>query len=274
MNKRHLLTLLNRGDYIAIENGRLIIKPASGSTVPKRWMDLNRLALSIVIAQQAGITAFSYQIYKTGRFGNGYPGVSLQLLNLVSDTEAFCIFNCELTRARTTTFGKKGDSLPKGQFRVTKRSNFYNFWKSTNLYHRDNSSFHSHMSSLKDLVLTGEPAQQDGKVKSPSLAPVCISHNQIKTAFHLFNSTGNLQGNRGELTGNSQGKVTGKESYHNQLSPITQPESTTCDFNYDKRLKGSEVIPATIPVINKGIRPETQSTDEWLHYHKIALSNY
>nr|WP_320136670.1 hypothetical protein [uncultured Amphritea sp.] len=260
MSRQLILTLLTRGDNIAIEHGRLTIQPASGSPVPKKWLEENEISIVTEIAQTVDIVIFSYIDYSTGNYRKqgGGQGLTLQLLNMVDESEAYAIFNCDLTRLRSTKFGKKNDALPYGQFRPTRGSNFLKFWKTTRLYHRDNSSFHNHMSGLKKLLFTGEFIKQDGRLKNSTLAPMNISFEKIKEAFLHSSHTGNLRVNHGEVTGNSRGRFTGNEPLQPHCSQGIQQNQTTGNNHYGKRLKGKAVIPNDHKAI------ETQSTEEWL----------
>lgn len=269
MSRRLTLYLLERGDNIAIETGRLIIKPASGVTVPGTWFKDNEIVIVTEICKQIGFAAFSYIDYSTGNYRKqgGGQGITLQLLNLIDDTEAYCIFNCDLTRSRSTRFGKKGAPLPNGQFRPAKGSNFLKFWKTTRLYNRDSSSYHNHMSGLKKLLLTGEINKQDGRIRNSTLVPMNISLDKIKEAFLHSNHTGNLRVNHGEVTGNSRGRPTGNESLQPHCSQGIEQNKTKGDSHYDKRLKGKAVVTNTS---NDNRTPETQSTDDWLNDYSTA----
>ena len=269
MSRQLTLSLLNRGHKIAIETGRLIIKPANGDPAPTDWVEANKTLIVTEITKQIGLAAFSYIDYSTGNYRKqgGGQGITLQLLNVIDDTEAYCIFNCDLTRSRNTRFGKKGDTLPNGQFRPAKGSHFLQFWKTTGLYHRDHSSYHNHMSGLKNLFFTGDIIKHDGKIKNSTLAPVNISFEKIKEAFLHSNHTGNLRVNHGEVTGNSRGSSTGNESPQPQYSQAIEQNQTTGDNHCGKRLKGRAVIPYDNRV------PESKSVDDWLKAYSAESSH-
>ena len=52
---------------------------------------------------------------------------------MLSGQSVYAVFNADLTRQRNTTTAKAGALLPKGQFRIGKRSHFYKFWMGTGL---------------------------------------------------------------------------------------------------------------------------------------------
>jgi hypothetical protein len=152
-----LTQLLARGDAVAVEQGRLTLTPASGRPVPAEWLSTHSHALIAQAASITGTTALQYIGYSVGNYGpTRAGGITLQFCCLVTGEERFVIFNAHTKRARTSKSGKAGDPLPKGQFRVGKRSGFYHFWESTKLPVRRLSDFHDYMGNLSGLVFTGQ----------------------------------------------------------------------------------------------------------------------
>ena len=63
-----LQNLLARGDQVSIENGKLVLLPASGNPIPGWWMPEYKQLLIDQIATLTGITILQYQSYSTGLF--------------------------------------------------------------------------------------------------------------------------------------------------------------------------------------------------------------
>lgn len=159
--------LLQRGDAVAIEQGRLIIRPASGKPVPKHWLDQHGDQLIRQILQLLELTAYRYIGYSTGQYGkHKAAGVTLQFVSVTSGESGFTIFNADLSRSRTTASGKKGERLPGKQFRVSKSSEFYRFWLRTGLrVPQSLSRFHGYMGNLRGLLFIA-PVAGDRLIKS------------------------------------------------------------------------------------------------------------
>lgn len=91
------------------------------------------------------------------------------------------MFNADLTRQRNTAAAKAGALLPKGQFRIGKRSHFYKFWMGTGLpFPRRLSAMHDYMGKLRSVMLTG--LLTDDRINAGSLVPVSLSTEQFRKA--------------------------------------------------------------------------------------------
>lgn len=269
MAKSLLGSLLSRRDYVAIEQGMLIIKPISGAKVPQDWLTKNQEALIVQMLQAVGIDAFRFNRHTTGLYGkNQAGGVTLHFESLLDGRELYAIFNADLTRARNTSKGKAGSLLPEGQFRVGKRSHFYKFWKTTNLaWPPRNSLFHDYMARLRSLVFIGEYVQLN-RLDAQSIKPLTITHEQLSNTLNTTKTTYKEPTNRLQSTYNSPTRTTYKDFEQDQSQQGFQEGQTTCDLNYGNKVirkyvyKGSNIIP--IETVN---RPEEQTTDEWLADH-------
>lgn len=176
--------LLGRGDYIAFEQGCLVITPKSGNPVPDDWLAENLPSLIREIAAATGVVIFQYRRHSVGKFGaHNWSGILLDYTNITTGETAQIFYNCETTRERTTKAGKKGDPLPRGKFRVTERHAFTKYWQSLGLplppRLRD---FHYCMGKLGGVYVT---ASQDrlGKIDKSKLKPVTLSADDLKCAF-------------------------------------------------------------------------------------------
>jgi len=149
--------LLSRGDTVSIELGQLVIQPASGKPVPPEWVSTNRARICRKVLISLGMDAFEYTDYSTGHYGKTRSaGITLRFVSLVNGESVYAVFNADLTRQRNTAAAKAGALLPRGQFRIGKRSHFYKFWMGTGLpFPRRLSAMHDYMGKLRSVMLTG-----------------------------------------------------------------------------------------------------------------------
>lgn len=223
-----LLTLLTRGDSVAIERGRLVIRPASGVAVPEQWLADNRLRLSRELLELVGMDAYEYDGYSTGSYGSSRRGgVTLQFVSAVNGEGAYAIFNADLTRARSVAGKKAGSPLPKGQFRVGKRSAFYKFWLSTGLPVRRLSDFHDYMGKLSGILLTG--AIERARIEASTLRPMTLSDAEIAA---LLPDT--IPTSARHHPDKTPTRAPDKETQQHQQPQGLQPFSTACVLNHGK----------------------------------------
>ena len=262
-------TLLDRGDLVAIKQGRLVISPESGKTIPDYWMKKHAASIIDEVINATGMAAFRYSSYSTGQYGKHKAGgVTLQFTEVLNHKPAYLIFNASIARAKTTKYGKKGSSLPEGQFRVGKRSAFVRFWESSGLqFPRGLSSFHDYMGKLEDIVFAGCYCD-DEKLDKKTIRPLSLTHSQIKKVFSVDVLPGNSRTTSRQLPDNSRTRVPDKESEESHIAQGFQEDSTTGGINYGNKVKGntgegSNVIPLSTP-INNTIGVEDQTVDQWL----------
>jgi hypothetical protein len=259
-----LETLFSRGDHIDIIKGKLVITPASKKLIPKKWLAENSTRLLSEIAALFDINVYIYDGYSTGYYGkHKSPGMTLQLINISTGEDCYLTFNVELKRSRTTSNGIKDSSLPKGQFRISKKYKFYQFWLSTGLSLPPRlSSFHDYMGNLKQCFFI--PTFLYGaKVKDKIIPLLNLCHGEVLARFKQLNPN-NIQTNDIQQPYNT----------HTDLpySDIAQPyeykglsaDVTTCSNNYELSKQGSAVISNHLPVNTTHKSPYEQTTDEWL----------
>jgi len=156
----HNLTngLLQRGDSLAVSLGQLIITPNSGEPVPREWLATNRGKIMSEIAQQSGLSIFSYAYYQTGIYNNARsPGVMIRFIDMLTGEDAYAVFNVQLKRQRTTKNKNAGDPLPDRHFSIGDRSALYMLWIKTALnIPRRFSEWHKSMSKLKHVYFVAE----------------------------------------------------------------------------------------------------------------------
>ena len=165
-----LSILLERGDEVSIDNGKLVIQPTSGKAVPDEFMVQHAHAITLDALTLLGIASYRYMNYSTGIYGeHKSAGISLQFIDLLSGENPYACFNVDLKRKRGSDRGK---ALPKGQFSVGRRSQFYKLWLSTGLpVPASVTRFYQCMGKLKGFIFTADIAG-DQKIKAKTLKPL------------------------------------------------------------------------------------------------------
>ena len=253
--------LLRRGDAVSIERGQLAIQPASGKPVPPEWISTNRARICREALMSVGLDAFEYVGYSTGHYGKTRSaGITLQFVSMLSGQSVYAVFNADLTRQRNTTTAKAGALLPKGQFRIGKRSNFYKFWMGTGLpFPRRLAAMHDYMGKLRSVLVTGSVA--DDRFKVGSLVPVSLTAEQFRAAI----LPDNIRTISGQAPDNIRTKVPDKEIPTDHETQGLQTISTTGASNYGNKVireEGYKTFPYT--PIDTPKPPQEQSVDEWL----------
>ena len=253
--------LLSRGDTVSIELGQLAIQPASGKPVPPEWINTNRARLCREVLISVGLDAFEYVGYSTGHYGKTRSaGITLQFVSMLSGQSVYAVFNADLTRQRNTATAKAGSLLPKGQFRIGKRSHFYKFWMGTGLpFPRRLSAMHDYMGKLRNVLLTGSLGGD--RLDAGSLVPVSLSAEQFRKAV----LPDNFRTISGQLPDKNRTNVPDKEIATGHEPQGLQPIPTTCTSNHENKLIRKDEY-KTIPYtpIDTPKPPQEQSVDEWL----------
>jgi hypothetical protein len=255
--------LLSRGDEISIEVGRLIIRPSSGKPVPQDWMDKHSPALLREILVMLGMDAYEYGGYSTGLYGeNKVAGVTIQLPSFVSGLDTHAIFNAELNRKLAIKAGKKGTPLPKGHFRIGKRSHLYRFWRSTGLaMPRRLSSLHDYLGNLRGILFAADMmAGQTKRLDTASLRPLSTTSAEVRNAFQPDNA----RTIAGQVTDNCRTKVPDKDSAPAQQNQGLQRNQTTGAENHGKTVISTDVYTAVNVSTQSRKRPQEQTEEEWL----------
>jgi hypothetical protein len=271
MSTRNLLRfLLERGDEVSVIKGQLQIEPLSGAGVPSGWFLNHQAELGKQIGNALSLSVFQYQGHKTGIYdcktgGNiRDPGLTINLLDLVNQRDAFCIFNVDLTRERQTRYGDKGSPLPKGQFRPKTGSAFMKFWKQCPFIPRtDNSSFHRRMGNLKPLLLTGQ-YKQGKKVAASTLKPLDIGYAQIYQAIFNTPSVRNACVTGAYDVRKACVRSVRKESGEPLIQQDLQTDPTTGQDYYGNTVIREGGIKMNSLQLIDSKPPEEQTVDEWL----------
>lgn len=222
-------SLLAKGDYVAVERGRLVITPISGKPVPNDWLAANLPAFIDEIATATGINIFQYQRYHVGKFGvKNYEGVLLDYANITTGEAAQVFYNCETTRARTTKAGKQGEPLPLGQFRVNRKYAFTTHWLSLGLpLPRRLAEFHDCMGKLGAVYVTCLQNAK-GKIDKATLKPVSLTVGELKKAFSINGQApDNYPASSRQAPDNYPTRAPDKETAQTQARQSFQPNSST-----------------------------------------------
>ena len=260
-----LETLFSRGYQVEVTNGLLNITPPSNKSIPEQWLSDNRENIINEIARLSNNDIYVYDSYSTGRYGkHKSAGMTLQFVNLSTGEQCHVTYNVELKRSRTTKKGKKGDDLPKGQFRVTNKFRFYKFWQSTGLKLPPRlSAFHDYMGNLKNLYFI--PAiDYKQKITGKIIPLFSVTHNQLlsylaKHGTYSSQTTGIQQPYKEHTI--LTNKVSSIEHVNKELSSNQSTWETKCELRY----QGNGLIRSPLPIAKVSIRPEEQSNDEWLN---------
>lgn len=255
--------LLQRGDFVAIDNGRLKLEPASDRPIPSEWLMNNKTELVTQILDQTGTDALEYMNYSTGSYGQHHAdGVTLQFVNSRTAESAYVIFNADLTRARSSKNGNAGTVLPPGQFRVSKGSYFYKFWHSTDLNMPPRlSQFHDYMGNLKGLLFKSYYVK-DERLDAGQLRPISITHKEILSAFNLPYTIQTTAIHHPDISHTNQSY---KETAENQCGQHYEPDLSAGDINYGKKdVREYGYTVSTIPISLNGKKTPHQTNKEWL----------
>jgi hypothetical protein len=267
--------LLGQGDFLEINNGRLVLKPASGKTVPPDWLQEKREFLIQETLQITGVTAYAYTGYTTGNYivKRNMPrgGVTLNYVCLTTGEEAYAIFNADLTRQTTTKHGKKGTPLLSGQFRIGKNHAIYKFWQNTGLpFPKRLAALHDYMGNLKPIIFTcslntDDPRKQRRIDTKHGIFPLNITAEQIRLAMRPDTPLpDNCRKTNGQLTDNYRTKLPDNDFVIDHTSIGLQLHSSTCDLKHDISKQGSTITRESNTSIHPSKSPHEQSTEEWL----------
>ncbi len=277
-----MAVLLDWGYSVSIESGHLIINPKNNMSCVKHLTNSHKLKLMVEILQKIGRDALTFHSHSASKYGPTLAGgVTLQFTHVLTGSEAYAIFNANLTRSRNTKSGRAGDPLPTKQFHVAKHSGFCKFWASTGLPPRKLSSYYEYMGKLKPLFFESQDiSNSNDRLDSSLLKPLQISFQEVKEAFDFSDSppTSNRQ-----CTDKQPTVATDKETRQPSKTLGLQADSTAGSIYYgntvirEKVTRGNAYpVNAPIsnslstPVLNKSkhetettTRAKDQTIDEW-----------
>jgi len=255
---------------MAVESGVLVLKAKSGKAIPSEWLAKWRLNIFKQIALRMDVNIFQYLSFNTGKYGrHKAAGINLRFDNLINGTDAYVIFNVDLTRQRTTKQGMKGEPLPGKRFTVGGKSKFHTFWNNTGLKEPDKrTKYSSCMGKLKSIIFTGVYDKGDLKrtrLDKNSLLPLAVSHHELLRLIKNKPCTTDEQGVNNTCT-TSMNKEIGASQQPRGL----QPDSATGENKYGNKVIRKEVIGKPK---NVSVTPFDQTVDEWLMDYEEADDN-
>lgn len=263
--------LLQRSDYLAVENGLIVLRPKSGNLATSdKWLKKNHERVINEILTATDKEGYVFAAYTTGYYEGAYGagGLTLNFNNIMTGISSFISYNVSLRRERSTKAGKKGEALPKGRFNAGKSRAFLRFWSSTGLNKpKRPSGYYDCMGKLKEIIFTGEVV--NGKLSKDSFKPLNISFEEIQNTCQLPD---NRLTSTGQLPDNSLTIRPDKEVAQSHASQGLEPVYSTCT---KKRVIKNKVIKSKeVKEMNHSVnRLENQSTDEWLEeYSSQALA--
>jgi len=262
---KHLIT---QGDYVAIENGLLVIKPASGKPVPTDWLKSEGDALIAQILDCTDTPAYRYTHHTTAvepKYSS--DRLTLWFRSASTDSNVLIHFNVDLTRKRNSSKHQAGGKLPKSKFIPRKHSKFVQWWQRLNLTKpRYLSEYHEKLHLLKPPLFTGTTElakNHQVRFQDKKIELLSVTYEDIKFSVTRRDLIGNSSVNHRELigTGHRVG-ITGP--------PVNATATDDSEYVSDLvRLKNS-----TIGATYKGTvstPPEQQTTDEWLAAYKSTV---
>lgn len=255
-----LKALLERGDEVGIERGKLVIYPKSGKSVPDRWMKCHRDGLVTAILTALNLEAYKYISFTTGFYGlKKSQGVTLRFASHVAGKEVYGIFNAYLTRARTTKTGRKGSPLPGKEFRISERHHLYKFWLQTGLrLPKRLSGFSEYMGNLKSILFSASVV--NGRMDAASVRPLCVRCVDVRAAFLVDKEPTT----HGQHTDKTRTRVTDKGSTPAQTPPDLQPSSGACAKSRVNTLPRKRDYKGTVIPFPQDDTPQYQSVDDWV----------
>lgn len=263
--------LLQRSDYLAVENGLIILRPMSGDLATSdKWLKENRERVINEILTATCKEGYFYMSYSTGYYlgANKGGGITLQFNHYLKGSSHFICYNADLTRKRNTKTGIAGERLPKGRFIALKGGSFIKLWRSTGLaIPRRLSSFHDCMGKLKVIIFTGE-ITSDQFIKG-TLKPIDISFDEIRNSVLYGSKTPDkdLTITR-QLPDKDLTRMPDKQMTTAHTFRDLQPNPSTGNTNHGIKVEGITGIRKSS---NSSNEVSNQSTDEWLDDYISAI---
>lgn len=258
---KQLHHLIQRGDQVAIVNGRLSIETASGSEPHSDWLEMHSDSLIREILETVSVDAYRYDGYYTGRYKvrrkqgkpTLAPGVTVQFTSLLTDEAAYVVFNANIDYQRGL---KSGTPLPGKRFSVTKRSHFYKFWMKTHLAVPSRLGlFSDYMGNLRGVLFAGERTGE--RFSAGTLSPLEVRHEWLARKILPNNSRTASE----HHPNNSQTVGPNKESPEPYTEWGVAPDQSTGFLNHaNQSIRNTN----TRGESNTPVDPRDQSHEEWL----------
>lgn len=266
-DRQNLLSrLILRRDVVWLEGGRFFIKARSGLPVNRVWLNQRLGELQDELVSLMPQAMYRYQRYSVGRYGEGWDGLTLHFERCSDGKEFFACFNVNRRRQRCSKHGKRGELLPKGQFRVAKNGAFVKFWKGSGLLMpRRLAAFPDYMGNLTPIIFIGEVVSDAGKFDNKTLRPASVSYEDI---FQVV--TGRSQTIYGQSTDNLRTNLADKERAEILTNPNVLGDLSTCEDERIKSKQGSTYNSADRSLCQGDLSPQEQDNEVWLDRYSSA----
>ena len=226
MSDELLKRLVGRGDLVALEKGRIEITPKSGREVTNDWLKKHYWQLVKDILLCTGRQGYRYDRFSRSSdgYGNGkYPGVTLHYEAVLSEEEAYLIFNVEVQKRYSSQLRTGKSFLPP------ERGEFIKYWKRAigELPQGKRSKCWESMSRFKPIVVDLAPDYK-GKARNKTALPIDISSDRI-----IERLADEIRTNRGPYSHDTRTDTT-NHGIAQELDTLgIEPNRTTCNFNYE-----------------------------------------
>jgi len=273
-----LNTALEFAKRVDVIKGRLVLEVEENRREKADWWSLeNEQKIIAEIASVLGISTFRYTgdydtgNYKTGIGSKTQPSVRLTFTDQTTGQEVPMFFNVDLTYARNTQSHRKGDALPKRQFRVSKNGAFVKFWQRTVGELDRLSRPYKYLGNLKAIALVGELKQttQGQKLINDSVSPLNVSHQEI---VRLTGYGHNSVTTRSQV-GHNVDTMNGHKEIAETLSPPWLEEdscTSLSDYVLSNKYNGYKGSFNNTYTSNVSRPPHDQTLDEWLQEYDSA----
>ena len=268
--------LIARGDLVALKDGSLIIRPASGKEVPSDWLRNHSDELALNIATRTNTPLYKYIGYTVGAYGcHKADGAALRFANMTTGEEVYAIYNVKRERVKAGAQAKAGSKLSGKKFRITKSMALYKLWLRSGLAEPEKkylSEFHRVMGRLKTVFFTmcvSDGVADKNTIQAATLPTAEAHKNRGKVGDKI-----------GEEVGKNGGKTQGIENPANLRNTGHTGESNCVSDKVRLKLISKEVSKDALPSSNTlntdhsintynrsktPIAPQDQSIDDWLN---------
>lgn len=179
--QQQVITALGKGSFYFLD-GELYYRAYQSDVQEnaEKWLSNNLQDIIDVIANLAKFDCYKYIGFNTGFYQpHNADGVTLSFEHVLSETDAYCIFNACITYERGP---KTGSKLPKKKFKVGRRSKLRAFLRLCGLKPRRESEYYEHMGKLKSKIFEAKISSREkgNKLSKDSLKPLNVSENQLR----------------------------------------------------------------------------------------------
>lgn len=257
--KNLISTLLQSGNQISVESGRLIISSPAKNIAPMSSQYMEQCKREIL--SRLNIEAYQYESYDTGFYGinKNLQGITLQFQSITGESAPYAIFNAILTRQRNVATGKAGVPLSGKKFKVGKKHLFYHFWIHTGLpVPKSLTMFYERMGKLKKILFVA--TVNNGRVDTQSLKTLNVSSTTIHNAFLSVNPPITSQ----QISDNARIKTSDKHFDQTQATQGLSDDQSTYDNKHDKTVISKQRHKTNVVPLISNSKSKGSTASEWL----------